>query len=129
MNFFNGKKTALDANNMVTVEFAGQSLQLSVNNKHAKVGQNVRLGVRPEHINESVDTADVSIPLHIDVAEHLGGMTYLYGLFEGQKITIQASGQNIARHGEEITIGINRQDCYLFNDQGIALLERPVPGK
>ncbi len=129
MNFFNGKITALDANNMATVEFAGQSLQLSVNNKHAKIDQNVRVGVRPEHINESVDTADVSIPLHIDVAEHLGGMTYLYGLFEGQKVTIQASGQNIARHGEEITIGINRQDCYLFNDQGIALLERPVPGK
>ncbi|GAB3482897.1 ABC transporter ATP-binding protein [Marinomonas epiphytica] len=127
MNFFEGKVQSIDASGLADVVFAEQTMQLQVDTSKVTTNDTVRIGLRPEHVKENLESADISLSVNIDVAEHLGGLTYLYGQYNKEKLTIQVSGENVARHGESIKIGISKEDCYLFNTKGEALLNRPVP--
>ena len=91
------------------------------------INETVKLGIRPEHAKENIQEAGITLDL--DIAEHLGGLTYLYGQFEGHKITIEVSGSNLTRNGEQIQAGIKKEDCYLFNRNGEVLINRPVPAR
>lgn len=127
MNFLAASVTSIDADNMATIAVAGQSVQLPVDTNKVSVNSQIKLGVRPEHITEDTESADFSLNLDIDVAEHLGGLTYLYGQYDNEKLTIEVSGGNLTRHGENITVGIKKLDCYLFNKAGESIIQRPVP--
>ena len=62
------------------------------------LGKVVVLGVRPDAI---APAADGNVPARLDVAEALGGETYLYFDYMGDKITVKAPG-NIVFHLDEI---------------------------
>ncbi|ETI62032.1 ABC transporter ATP-binding protein [Marinomonas profundimaris] len=127
MNFLDGKVISIDRQDIAIIEIAGQQMALEVDGTKISVNESVKLGIRPEHVKENPQDADVTLSIDIDVAEHLGGLTYLYGQFEGHKLTIEVSGSNLTRHGENVQVGIKKEDCYLFNRDGQALVNRPVP--
>lgn len=127
MNFLEGKVVSIDNNDIAVIDIANQKLEMEVDCTKISVNETVKLGIRPEHVKENTQDADLTISLDIDVAEHLGGLTYLYGQFEGNKLTIEVSGANLTRNGESVSVGIKKEDCYLFNSHGEALVDRPVP--
>ena len=129
MNFLEGKVIRIDNENLAAIDIYGQRIELVVDASKVSVNETVKLGIRPEHIKENTEDADLTIDLEIDVAEHLGGLTYLYGQFQGSKLTIEVSGANLTRNGEKVTVGIKKEDCYLFNGNEEALISRPVPAR
>jgi ABC-type sugar transport system ATPase subunit len=129
MNFLEGKVVSIDNKDVAVIDIAGQRIEMEVDGTKISVNETVKLGIRPEHVKENTQNADLTIDLDIDVAEHLGGLTYLYGQFEGSKLTIEVSGSNLTRNGESVKVGIKKEDCYLFNRGGEALVDRPVPAR
>ncbi len=127
MNFLDGKVISIDNKDIAVIDIAGQKIELEVDGTKISVNETVKLGIRPEHVKEDTQNADIILKIDIDVAEHLGGLTYLYGQFKGHKLTIEVSGANLTRHGESVEVGLKKSDCYLFNSGGEALLDRPVP--
>ena len=79
---------------------AGQKIEREVDGTKIAVNETVKLGIRPEHVKETIQDADIVLKIDIDVAEHLGGLTYLYGQFKGHKLTIEVSGANLTRSEE-----------------------------
>jgi ABC-type sugar transport system ATPase subunit len=129
MNFLDGKILSIDNKDVAVIDIAGQKIELEVDGTKVSVNESVKLGIRPEHVKENTQDADIVLKIDIDVAEHLGGLTYLYGQFKGHKLTIEVNGANLTRHGETIEIGLKQADCYLFNRDGDALVDRPVPAR
>lgn len=129
MNFINGTVIEVNHHNLAVIDVYGKRIELQLNDISALPNETVTLGIRPEHVQENMADADISIPVVIDVAEHLGGLTYLYGQFKHHTLTIEVSGSNLTRNGESIEAGIKKEKVYLFNQAGLALINRPVPSR
>jgi lactose/L-arabinose transport system ATP-binding protein len=75
-------------------------------------GSNVIVGVRPEHIG--VDATAGS--QRVDMAEALGGVSYLYVTGEtGERITVESHGDEVVTEGETIGISLDDSRVMLFD--------------
>jgi len=82
-------------------------------------GSHVTLGIRPE--DAGTDVGEFQLSLKVDVAERLGGSTYLYGACAGvEQFVVQRPGLEPTRHGETIDLQVAASVCYLFDDNGEA---------
>lgn len=113
----------------VTLELAGQTLSLSAKSDQCKAGDAVRVGIRPEHLIEHSPECEFAIDVAVDVAEHLGGVSFLYGSYQGHDLTIEAPGKNLSKSGDIVKVGAKLSDFYLFNTAGLSLREREVPSR
>ena len=57
-------------------DFGGAQIPVHAHGDKAVAGANVTVGIRPEHFKE---TGAASLALTIDMLEHLGGETFIYG--------------------------------------------------
>jgi len=95
------------------IEVAGQTISLPVNAEQGKVGSSVTLGMRPEDFGDSA--GDFNLPLNVDVAERLGGSTYLYGQCAGlENFVVQRTGLDTTKHGQVIDVNVSVDNCHLF---------------
>jgi lactose/L-arabinose transport system ATP-binding protein len=86
----------------------------------AKVGDEVTLGVRPEHI--LLGEGPNRIDLKVDLSESLGGSTLIYGqTAAGEAVNLQAAGRRQLAKGESFTAGFATDHVYLFDGTGRAL--------
>jgi len=53
-------------------------------------------------------------------------LTYFMVQFEGINSPSEVSGSKPTRNGEHNQVGIKKEDCYLFNRDGQAQINRPV---
>ena len=107
------------------VELPGGTIaNVSVDASRAVVGAKATLGIRPE--DAGADTGDFVLPITIDVAERLGGSTFLYGACGGMKhFVVQRPGMDATGHGDSIQLNIQSKRCYLFDSDGMAF-QRPI---
>jgi len=92
---------------------------LSVDASRAQPGSKATLGARPEDVGS--DVGDFSLPMQVDVAERLGGSTFLYGRCGGiEQFVVQRPGVDTTRHGDTIELNIPASSCYLFDEEGLA---------
>ncbi|TDO95808.1 ABC transporter ATP-binding protein [Marinomonas balearica] len=127
MNFLKGKITHV-IDGKATISVSGQSITLHIKDQNQVIeGDTVSLGIRPEHLAEFNSESDIKLNVNIDVAEHLGGTSFLYATCGDESLTIEVSGQNMSRSGELLEIGAKLSDCYLFDSKGNSLITRPVP--
>ena len=127
MNFLQGQVVNLEGDNTVTIDVAGQRITLPADTSNVALNETISLGLRPEHLTGHNAESGLLLEVNIDVAEHLGGLSYLYGSCQGHTLTIEVAGQNLTRHGDVLQIGAKLSDCYLFNSNGQALIQRPLP--
>ena len=82
----------------------------------AEPGQDVTLGVRPEHFGPA-GAGGADLVLDIDVAEHLGSTSFVYARAAGEPLIIE---REESRNGDEtrITVSIDPAKAYLFDKQG-----------
>ncbi len=78
------------------------------------------LGIRPEQISVT-DAGQESIRLAVEVAEHLGGTTFLYGrTVSGTAMVVQAEGADRTKPGDVIPVHLHPRRCHLFDGAGAA---------
>ena len=128
MNFLEAKVSSVNAQDL-TVSIGDQNITLPAIANTCRVGDNVKVGVRPEHLIAHDESACFKIQVSVDVAEHLGGVSFLYASYQGKSLTLEVSGNNLSRHGDLIDVGAQLSQCYLFNEKGQSILDRPVPSR
>ncbi len=121
MNFLPVKVTATAIDQVQITLPNRQQIWLPVESKGVKVGSNVSLGIRPEHLLPS-DIADVTLEGIVQVVEQLGNETQVH-------IEIPAIHQNLVyrqpdvvlvEEGSTFTIGLPPHRCHLFREDGTA---------
>ena len=101
------------------VEVSGQTITLPVNAANAAVGSTVTLGMRPEDLGQP--DGDFSLPMNVEVAERLGGSTYLYGNCCGlENFVVQRTGLDATKQGQAIEVHVNLAHCHLFGENDLA---------
>ena len=129
MNLLPASVTAVSGET-VTVELAG-GLQVSVptgSNSSAKTGDQMTLGVRPEHLAVGAHNSVPTIDLDVYVTEPLGGETILYGhVGESQTLVVKAPGDAPVAKGTRVPVQIAPASCHLFDADDIALPRPAVP--
>jgi ABC-type sugar transport system ATPase subunit len=127
MNFVETTLVEANSNNAV-IDVNGTSVSIPVNAAHGTVGSKVTLGMRPEELGN--DVGDFSLPLQVDVAERLGGSTYLYGQCAGiDNFVVQRAGLDATQSGDNVQINVLTENCYLFDDAGVAFKRLTAAGK
>ncbi|MGH6923654.1 MAG: ABC transporter ATP-binding protein [Propylenella sp.] len=86
-----------------------------------RIGEALTVGIRPEHL-EIVDPGDGMLKGEVQIAEHLGGETFLYlALPSGQTLVVEVQGQIATRASERVGIDFKAGAHHLFSASGAAL--------
>jgi len=110
------------------VEVAGQSVEIPVDASRGAAGSRITLGMRPEDLGES--SGDFSLPMTVEVAERLGGSTYLYGHFGGlDNFVVQRPGLDLTKEGMSVDVQVIAKNCHLFGDDDLAYARLTDDGK
>jgi len=99
----------------------GQDIPLTINKNTVKIGDQLTLGIRPEHIVVGESEA-IKIKFHSQVVERLGNSTYMFGKYhniDGFKVYIPGD-QEIER-GKTINLSFHYDHCHLFDSNEICL--------
>jgi len=136
MNFLDVRVQKADASG-VTIELPGGApLVVPVSAEAVEAGQQLTLGIRPEHFVEGVDggtsggassgasgtSADSTLSGEVMVIEHLGSETLLHlRLADERVIQVKGSGESSAAEGQTIHAGFSVRHVHLFREDGRAL--------
>jgi multiple sugar transport system ATP-binding protein len=82
-------------------------------------GQQVTIGVRPEHL--VFDDTDPDFTATVKVVEHLGDRDALYLDVDGRELTALVSEETVA-DGDEVSLRIERDEVWVFDTNGERLV-------
>ncbi|QPC91787.1 ABC transporter ATP-binding protein [Mesorhizobium sp. INR15] len=117
INFVKVMATHRDGTDVTVTLPGGESLKLPIDPARAGDLDGVELGIRPEDV--SVSASGGGLKLTIDVIEHLGNETILYGhLVDGQTMTIRLTGQARFAAGQELLLDITAASVIIFDRNG-----------
>jgi multiple sugar transport system ATP-binding protein len=119
MNFLPARVRAV-VEDGVSVELDGGSA-VTVPSRAGRlaVGEDVTLGVRPEHMRLANDG---EIAGEVKVVERLGGETFLYTQINGAAmLVIQGDGEIATAVHDRIKVKLDPATCHLFDAAGLAL--------
>ena len=117
MNFISTRVLKKSSQNVI-VDLLGQksfSLKKSVTKLH--VGEEINLGIRPEHLRVSKDIKN-AWKGKVFVVEKLGSGTFLYLEKEGEPLVVETDGDSKIKVGDTINIVFDPNKCHLFNSSG-----------
>ncbi|RYB05235.1 ABC transporter ATP-binding protein [Lichenibacterium ramalinae] len=98
------------------VAFAGTRATVPWRSGPPAPGTPVQVGIRPEHLR---DDGPVRLAVTVEVAEQLGGVSYLYGTTPGaERLVVERRGLAAARAGETVTVGLEPRDLRVFDGEG-----------
>jgi multiple sugar transport system ATP-binding protein len=125
MNFIAGEVGGSGNGKMQFRGKSGLELSLPVADVSAQKG-GVTVGIRPEHLR-IVDADKGMLAGEVQIAEHLGGETFLYvTLPSGETLVVEIQGQVAARPGERVGIDFEPGMHHLFSTNGsIVAHDRP----
>ena len=114
MNLFDAK-VRKSSTGMLTVELNnGTCFEVQTDTTPIQTGDEVRVGIRPEHITLS-NTGDVIVKLATNATERLGASTYLFGDAAGlENCRVHVGGDVDVDIFAEIDISFNIPDCHIF---------------
>jgi multiple sugar transport system ATP-binding protein len=120
MNFLDARIEAAGPRRAVVRLRSGDTVDLAVDARSARPGQDVTLGVRPEHFDARAQSN--VLPVKVRFVESLGSVTIAYGTLAGTEteVTVQLPGDLEVRPGETIRPGAPPHACYLFDAGGRA---------
>jgi multiple sugar transport system ATP-binding protein len=120
MNFIDASVDSI-APGSVTVSLAqsGEKLIAHVDGQRLQRGQQVTLGVRPEHLRLDGDQQFVQCATVL--SERLGEHSYIHADHATGTLIAKAAGDTPIGSGERIRIHVPPSACHLFDAEGIAL--------
>ena len=129
MNFLQVELVECYSDRAVVSLPGGATTAIPVDASNGRAGSSVMLGIRPEDVGSAAH-ADFVLQLSIDVAERLGGSTFLYGSAAGiDNFVVQRPGIESARGGDTIDLGVAAENCYLFDEEEKAFARLTSTGK
>jgi multiple sugar transport system ATP-binding protein len=130
MNFLPVKVTGVEPAR-VQVELPNrQQVWLPVEGTDVKVGSNLSLGIRPEHLLPS-DVAEVTLSGEVQVVEQLGNETQIHIQIPAirQNLVYRQNDVVLVEEGATFAIGLPPHRCHLFREDGTACRRlHPEPG-
>lgn len=128
MNLISGKLLEGSATE-ARIELAdGTTATLPVDASRGSAGMAVTMGVRPEDLAKT--EAGFALSMQVDVAERLGGSTFLYGRCAGlDNFVVQRPGLDATQSGGSVTIQVPAADCHLFDADGLAFQRNTESGR
>ena len=94
----------------------------------ARPGGAVTLGARPEHLDVAGGGEGAHLGATVDLAEQLGGETYVYATPDAgglPQLTVHQLGQRLVARGETIGIGLRPGHLHVFDETGAILRHAP----
>jgi multiple sugar transport system ATP-binding protein len=121
MSFLPVTTVAVDDTGVQVSLPGGGLLQVPVKGEQVKAGDELTLGLRPEHLSERGE-GDAQVPVKALVVEHLGGETFTHAQTdEGHDLMIKGEGMSTVKVGQQLRVGVQGHRCHLFDAQGQAL--------
>jgi lactose/L-arabinose transport system ATP-binding protein len=95
------------------------SWEIALETAAPPAGASVVLAVRPEHLNIAATPDMANVTMKIEYCEHLGGVSYAYGvLHDGQKIIFESrQDRNLASNGS-LNFRLPKDKALLFAKSG-----------
>jgi multiple sugar transport system ATP-binding protein len=119
MNFINGKVTAADGETAVIDLGALGTISLPRQSR-AIAGQNVTMGIRPEHLR--LGGGEFTISVTPKIVEHLGIHTVTYAtLPAGENFVALYEGDPDVPEGQARDVGFDLRQVHLFDQSGLAV--------
>jgi multiple sugar transport system ATP-binding protein len=120
MNFIAAEVTEAGSSGATVKLGGGESIRCAVDACTAQVGDQVKLGVRPEHLRAGV--AHNALATTVTFVESLGSMTYAYCSNAGVEdvITCAVDGDRLVASGDALPLSVPVDKTYLFNVEGRA---------
>ncbi|WP_193337083.1 ABC transporter ATP-binding protein [Devosia beringensis] len=119
MNFINGTVTKADGTT-ITVDLGSLGSIALPRQSTSVVGQDITLGVRPEHLQ--LGTGDFSLRITPNIVEHLGIHTVAYSTLPGGENFIALfEGAPPIAEGEVSEVGFTLDQVHLFDTAGLAV--------
>ena len=126
MNFLSAHVAGIDRDGVrLAVAGSPDSASIPVRAQSDLVGQDVTLGIRPEHIElRRSEPGELALTATIEQVEQLGAASFLYcALPGGAKLTVQLAGQIDRCPGDRIEVCFPGSRAHVFDgtDAGLAL--------
>jgi len=120
MNFIDAVVTEASSGGATVKLGGGESIRCAVDGSTAKVGDQVKLGVRPEHLRAGV--VHNALATTVTFVESLGSMTYAYCSNAGVEdvITCAVEGDKPVGSGDALPLAVPVDKTYVFNAEGRA---------
>jgi len=126
MNFIDAVVTGILADGLAVKLTGDVDMVLPVATDGMAVGDNVEVGIRPEHVTYSPKNGILSIT--IDILERLGGVSITYGPVAGcKKFCATLDGEAPIAEGQNVPLGVDPVDCHVFTTSGAALQRLKIP--
>ena len=119
MNFIDSKILSNNSNNTEVDLMGSAKMNISKISKTSSVGDNIKIGIRPEHLTIN-QKADADWEGKVFVVEKLGSGTFLYIDKEGEPLVVQTGGDTNIKVGDKIKVCFNSVRCHLFDKEGKA---------
>lgn len=126
MNFLKAEVISGDSQSATIRVHCGPDLRVAVDGSRLKSGEQVTVGIRPEHI-VGPDQSPQRIACNVDMVERLGTTTYLYthlcDEFDGvADLVAAAPGDSHVVSGDRVELGLPPHALHLFDAEGDALV-------
>jgi len=121
MNVMPGRLVSAEANYAV-VNVHGVEVKAAVDARAARPGDNVSLGIRPEHLLHGESGEGAALPTTLHQMERLGNESLLYlNVAPGAPLaTLRLEGHATSQEGAKITLRLRPDHCHLFDAKGQA---------
>jgi multiple sugar transport system ATP-binding protein len=128
MNFLAAEVAGQEEGSIAISGKSGFRLTIPVQGELPGAGASVTVGIRPEHLHITDSTRSM-LAGEVQIAEHLGGETFLYvALPSGEVVVAEVQGQIAARSGERVGIDFDMSFCHVFAADG-KVLDRASSGR
>ncbi len=114
MNFISTKIVSKNNNGTEVDLFGSSKLMIPKISNSASEGDEVALGIRPEHLLVNQD-GDASWEGKVFVVEKLGSGTFLYLEKDGDPLVVEAEGDSKIKVGDTIKVSFTGLKCHLFD--------------
>jgi multiple sugar transport system ATP-binding protein len=127
MNFIEGTVALVDDRGVVVKLRSGETIRAAVDGAGVASGQDVTLGIRPEHFvpdagSGAAPDARQGITRGVRQVERLGEHSYLHleGA-AGESMIAKLPGDAANHAGDRVTLGVPANYCHVFDAKGLAL--------
>jgi multiple sugar transport system ATP-binding protein len=84
----------------------------------ARIGREVLLGVRPEHLSVVPAGSDEALSVQLDAIEPMGDVIYLHGTTGGREVTARVPPQPLPEPGAFVWLAPDRKHLHFFDAGG-----------
>ncbi|OZG74500.1 ABC transporter [Hahella sp. CCB-MM4] len=121
MNFIQGTVDQVATEYLALTLKDGAQVKAYVDTSEVQKGQQVTVGIRPEHLFEGRDLAS-SLTGEVKLVEHLGEVTYIYmNLADGTEVVVRGEGESEIRVGDKLEASFAPESVHVFNMNGKAM--------